>query len=142
MTDKQLLSLAWTVKQQECAKLLAIGFSQTSAADRMAVPLRTVQSWWAKREYREFVQALHATAGTTVAPAMENLLLQAVDIERQVFSGEVEVGDGRYKAAQRRIDQFLERMALSPTSVPLPLSDPSGESSTANLPRLPARSAD
>lgn len=111
MTTTALTVNEWTPNQRSAARLLAIGYTGSMAAERVGVTRETVSRWLAKQEFADYVQSLHEQAWERIEPAVNANLALALDVQRRVFAGEIKASDGRYVEARRFIERILDRLA-------------------------------
>lgn len=106
----------WSVQQRNCARLLALGYSQTAAAEEIGVDGRTVRRWVATEGFNEYVDGLHRQLWEYIDPQFKANLLHALKLQSQVFAGERAYDDGAYLEARRFIERVIDRVGqLEPT---------------------------
>lgn len=111
MADEQFtLDGDWNVKQKLGARLRAIGYTQQATADQIGVDITTVQRWEENSAFHDYVQQLHSLAWRRIEPAIMANVELAVDVQRQMFIGELKPDDKRYLEARRLIDRILDRL--------------------------------
>ena len=110
---------AWPPRKRAAARLRAIGCSQQYCADQVGVALRTVQHWCADRVFDAEVTRLQELAWSRVEPGIMANVELALEVQRQMFRGEIAADDKRYLAAQRLIYRILDRLLyVEPASGP------------------------
>jgi hypothetical protein len=107
MSDSALTLRAWNPQQQRVARWIALGLSQSEAARRESVALRTVQYWVANNDLLALADELHARGWERVDPQLWANLEHALLIQSQVFAGERDRGDPAYVEARRFIETAL-----------------------------------
>lgn len=98
----------WSRQQRNVARLMALGYKQTEAAEQTGTPLRTVQDWVAKG-LDAFADELHERGWERLDPKFWGNIELALDLQNQVFRGEMASDDPRYLEARRWLDRALSR---------------------------------
>lgn len=102
---------SWKPEQRVAAWCLAIGMTWQATADRVGVKsLQTLANWLKKPEFADYVDYLRATALSRVEPTIMTNLELALDLQRQVLSGELDADDARWREADKLIGRFLDRL--------------------------------
>lgn len=113
----------WSRQQRNVARLLALGYSQTKAAEESNTPLRTVQDWCSKG-LEELADDLHERGWERLDPKFWGNIELALDLQNQVFRGDMASDDPRYLEARRWLDRALSRStsfsAAKPGGTPAP----------------------
>lgn len=104
------VTLAWKPAKRAAARLRAIGCTQDYTANEVGVDIRTVQNWCAEDEFDSVVRQLKELAWARVEPGIMANVELAIEVQRQMFMGEIKADDKRYLAAQRLIDRILDRL--------------------------------
>lgn len=99
-----------TPAQRSVARLLAIGYPQTAAAEALGQNLRTVQRWCADEQFEAYIDRLYQTAWERVEPGIMANVELAIEVQRQMLRGEVKPNDPRYREAARLLDRILDRL--------------------------------
>lgn len=108
--EMDLITVGWKPDKRAAARYIAIGCTQQYSADQVGVTLRTVQNWCAEDEFDQVVTQLRDLAWARVEPGIMANVELALEVQRQMFRGEVSPDDKRYAAAQRLIDRILDRL--------------------------------
>ena len=108
------LTPGWTRPQQRVARWLALGLTQTAAAEKEGIALRTVQKWCADNRLEELADVLHARGWERVDPQLWANLELALQIQQEVFTGQRPPRDLVYLEARRFIDNALAYRSANP----------------------------
>ena len=108
------LTSGWTRPQQRVARWLALGLTQTAAAEKEGIALRTVQKWCADNRLEELADVLHARGWERVDPQLWANLEHALQIQQEVFTGQRPPRDLVYLEARRFIDNALAYRSANP----------------------------
>jgi hypothetical protein len=93
---------------------MALGLSQSAAAEKEGIPLRTVQRWVADNRLEELADELHARGWERVDPQLWANLEHALKIQEEVFTGTRPPRDPVYMEARRFIDNALAYRSANP----------------------------
>lgn len=113
MPGKQItVSSEWTpsVSQRAAAQLLAIGSTWQYTADYCRVTVNTIGNWAKRPEFAALVDQVRENVWDRVAPAMMANVMLALEVQRQVLTGEIGGKDDRAIAADRLIGRFADRL--------------------------------
>lgn len=108
------LASGWTRPQQRVARWIALGLTQTAAAEKENVALRTVQKWCADNRLYELADELHRRGWERVDPQLWANLEHALQIQQEVFTGQRPPRDAVYLEARRFIDNALAYRSANP----------------------------
>lgn len=108
------LATGWTRPQQRVARWIALGLTQTEAAEREGIPLRTVQYWVKNNRIEELADELHARGWERVDPQLWANLEHALKIQEEVFAGRRPPRDPVYLEARQFIDNALAYRSANP----------------------------
>lgn len=100
----------WIPAQRTAARLLAIGYTRDQVSRSIGVSLRTLYRWCERDAFWSLVEELHGAAWVRVEPRVSANLELALDVQAQMLRGEVGAEDPRYRAAERLINRFVERL--------------------------------
>ena len=93
---------------------MALGLSQSAAAIKENIPLRTVQSWVKENRLEELADELHRRGWERVDPQLWANLEHALKIQEEVFTGVRPPRDAVYIEARRFIDNALAYRKANP----------------------------
>lgn len=100
----------WKPDKRAAVRLLAIGCSQQYTADHVGAGLRTVQNWCAEDEFDRIRTELRELAWSRVEPGIMANVELALEVQAQMFRGDIKPDDKRYASAERLIYRILDRL--------------------------------
>jgi hypothetical protein len=113
MANQQLQSSEWqpSPAQQRVAVMLAQGETQSDAARKTHTALRTVESWWAQREFRAHVYDMMAELSSHYEEEFAQLVVMAMRLEAKALRGEIAPDDPRCRLAHDILTKTAYRIA-------------------------------
>lgn len=119
MQSDQITVAAWepSPAQSRAADLLAQCWSQTATAKEIGADLTTVQRWWAKPEFREYVRDIQRGYAEGYNEEFALLIAEALLIERQALRGEIPRSDPRAELAHDILTKTAFRVAVAKSVV-------------------------
>lgn len=115
----------WTPKPQQmaAARYLAIGCTQEYTIQKCDIGTRdTLVRWMKQPGFHAYVEEMKQRAFEYVEPAIWQNVTLALEIQRQLFAGEIKPDDGRIPHADKLLDRFLNKL----TAIPVPDPPPAG----------------
>ena len=98
------------MQQQKVARLLAIGYTRKMAADATGYSERQVYRLCDDTDFDAYVQHLHQYAWQQIEPGIMANAALAVKLQQQVFLGDLNPKDPRWREASRLLDRLLDRL--------------------------------
>lgn len=116
MQSDNISSVAWTTAQLKVAWLIAIGYSQPMAAKAVGMSLRQVSRWASLPTYQSLVAVYQSEVMDRIEPAVLQNAALALELQRQMFLGEISPDDKRYREAAKLISRLWDKFYTEPTT--------------------------
>jgi hypothetical protein len=114
-----IMASEWKPKPQQlaAARYLAMGATWDYTLQRCDIKARqTLANWIKNPNFAALVEEMRQRAFEFVEPAIWQNVTLALEVQRQLFAGEIPPNDGRIPHADKLLDRFLNKL----TAIPLP----------------------
>ena len=101
---------SWSVQQRHAAHWLAIGADKRYTAAQVGMQERQLFRWLSNPAYVAYVEELHQATWERVEPKIMANVMLALDLQRQVLTGEVPWNDKRLGLADKLMTRILDRL--------------------------------
>lgn len=121
---------SFTHVQEQAIHFLAIGYDELTCARRVGCKLEAIIRWLQEDKFRQAVRDDAENTLRRLEPNIARNLELALDVQKQVLTGELKAKDERALAANRLVDRFLDKLLYVevPESAPPSTSAPLGDS--------------
>lgn len=109
MPDLPATIETWKPNRRTAALLLAQGYTWDKTAEYVGVVQKTIANWLSDPDFAAWVETLRVQAVERVETALHANFEMALDIQRRMYSGEIEPRDERYREARDFINRFVDK---------------------------------